>query len=495
MGNELIINVTLGETRVARLENGVVAELNIERTREEGVVGNIYKGKVARVMAGMQAAFVEIGLDRTAFLHAGDVVEKLEGFDLGEDKDIKRKRGYKNSRAIENILKDGAEIMVQVEKEAMGTKGARITSHISIPGRYLVYMPTLKHIGMSRRISDEKERSRLRKIVSSLNDQGGFIIRTVSEGAPDEALIEDAKYLINLWDEINKTSLGAKTPSLIHTDLDVISRVGRDLITVDISKVVIDDESSAEKLNAFIKRYMPKARQLVEVYNGSEPLFDAYGIEIEITRALGQKVWLKSGGYIVIENTEALTAIDVNTGKFVGKRDVEDTILKTNLEAVKEIVYQLKLRSIGGIIIIDFIDMEKFSNRIKVYNALKEALKVDKARTTITKISELGLVEMTRKRTRDDIKRQLTNTCPYCEGKGYLKSPTTLCYEIFRELQREMSHIQSKQVVVFCHPSVANVMYDEERAWLEMLENKYKKRISIKETPDYHLEQFDVSSN
>ena len=351
MSNELIINVTLGETRVARLENGVVAELNIERVNDESVVGNIYKGKVSRVMPGMQAAFVEIGLNRTAFLHAGDVVEKLAGFDLGDDKGKKNNK-LKKHKSIESMLQDGAEIIVQVEKEQIGTKGARITSHVSLPGRYLVYMPTLKHVGISRRIENSKERARLRKIVSSIETNGGFIVRTVSEEASEEAIKADAKYLIGLWKEIEEASSGVSVPSLIYSELDVISKIGRDLITRDISRVVVDDEGTVEKLRKFIKRYMPKAKNLIEVYEGGEPIFDSFGIEIEITRALGQKVWLKSGGYIVIERTEALTAIDVNTGKFVGRRNVEDTILKTNLEAVKEIVYQLKLRNIGGIIIL-----------------------------------------------------------------------------------------------------------------------------------------------
>lgn len=491
MSNELIINVTLGETRVARLENGIVSELHIERAMEEEVVNNIYKGKVTRVMPGMQAAFVDIGLERTAFLHVEDVVEKLSGLDLGESKPARgRSRG---PRAIERMLKGGAEILVQVEKAPMGTKGARITSHISLPGRYLVYLPTAHNIGISRRIEDPKERSRLRKTVSSLKAPGGFIIRTVSEGAAKPDLQTDAEYLINLWGEIEKSAAKTKAPSLIRAELDVMSRIGRDFITNDINKIVIDDEAAAKNLSQFMDRYMRGSRGIIETYTGSEPIFDAYGIEVEITRALGQKVWLKSGGYIIIEQTEALTAIDVNTGKFVGRRSVEDTILKTNLEAVKEIVYQLKLRSIGGIIILDFIDMEKASSRNKVYNALKEALKSDKARSTITKISEIGLVEMTRKRTREDIRHQLTNTCPYCEGKGYLKSTKTICFEIFRELNREAPHMQGNQVVVHCHHSVANTIFDDERAWLEEFEKKFKKRIIIKEVPDYHLEQFDIS--
>ncbi|MBT3181387.1 MAG: Rne/Rng family ribonuclease [Deltaproteobacteria bacterium] len=500
MANELIINVTLGETRVARVENGVVTELNIDRKSEEGVVGNIYNGKVVRVMPGMQAAFVEIGLDRTAFLHAADVVKDLARIEEIDDESssvedelvTKPKKGSSN-RHIENLLKDGAEILVQVEKEPLGTKGARVTSHISLPGRYLVYMPTVDHIGVSRRIGDADERMRLKKILKKLKkNNGGFIVRTVSSGVSEKELTEDVDYLTKMWKEIEPKLKGSKAPALIQAELDVISRVMRDQLTPDIDRVVVDSKDAFDRIEEFVAKFLPKGRHSVEMYDGTEPIFDAFGIEIEITRALGQKVWLKSGGYIIIEQTEALTAIDVNTGRFVGRRNVADTILKTNLEAVKEIVYQVKMRSMGGIIILDFIDMERADHRNKVYNTLKEALKDDKARTTITKISELGLVEMTRKRTREDLRHQLTNTCPYCEGKGYLKSPATICYEVFREISREIPEVKGDQLVVYCHPSVAGVLYDEERAQLEFLEARFNKRIHIKSITDYHLEQFDV---
>ncbi|MFH1830685.1 MAG: Rne/Rng family ribonuclease [Pseudomonadota bacterium] len=502
MPNELIINVTLGETRVARLENGVVTELTIERKREGGIVGNIYKGKVVRVMPGMQAAFVDIGLDRTAFLHASDVVKDLRGYDEEgaekpsalKDVDIPTKaKPSRAERNIENILKDGKEILVQVEKEPLGTKGARVTSHVSLPGRYLVYMPTIDHVGVSRRIGDHAERMRLKDMIQKLRKgSGGFIVRTVSSGVTDREFSDDVSYLTRTWTDVEKNAGGLKAPALVHAELDVLSRVVRDLFTPDIDRVVVDSKAAYDHICDFISTFMSKGRKAVEIYEGEEPIFDAFGIEIEITRALGHKVWLKSGGYIIIEQTEALTAIDVNTGRFVGRRKVEDTILKTNLEAVKEIVYQLRLRGIGGIIIIDFIDMERAADRTKVYNTLKEALKSDRARTTISKISELGLVEMTRKRTREDLRRQLTNTCPYCEGKGCLKSPTTICYEIFREICREAPEIKTKQIIVCCHPSVADALYDEERAGLEELEERFKRRIQIKSIADYHVEQYDV---
>ncbi|HPQ81445.1 MAG TPA: Rne/Rng family ribonuclease [bacterium] len=505
MPNELIINVTLGETRVARLENGVVTELTIERKREEEVVGNIYKGRVVRVMPGMQAAFIDIGLERTAFLHASDVVKDLTRFEEekapagrdveeADDEEPPRARRQAAERYIENVLKDGKEILVQVEKEPLGTKGARVTSHISLPGRYLVFMPTVEHVGVSRRIGDAAERGRLKDMIRRLKKgPGGFIVRTVSSGGSEREFGADVDYLTNTWKDVERKASSAKAPSLIHAELDVLSRVVRDQFTPDVDRLVIDSKEAYREICDFVDAFMPKGKNQVELYEGSEPIFDAFGIEIEITRALGQKVWLKSGGYIIIEQTEALTAIDVNTGRFVGRRNVEDTILKTNLEAVKEIVYQLRLRSIGGIIIIDFIDMEISANRTKVYNALKEALRSDKARTTISKISELGLVEMTRKRTREDLRRQLTNTCQYCEGKGYLKSPTTVTYEIFRELVREAEGMKGKQVVVLCHSSVAGVLYDEEREQLEELEERFGKRIHIKSMADYHLEQFDVA--
>ncbi len=506
MANELIINVTLGETRVARLENGVVSDLYIERARDAGVVGNMYKGKVSRVLPGMQAAFIEIGLERTAFLHASDVVkdlasledapEKAKDIEDPGDEEPPKKTGRRSSwaeRSIDNLLKEGSEILVQVEKEPMGTKGARLTSHVSLPGRYLVYMPTVDHIGASRRIEDAVERTRLKEMIRKLHKgSGGFIVRTVSAGVSQKEIAADIEYLTKRWQEIEKLSRTAKSPALVRPELGVLERVVRDQFTPDVDRLVVDSPEAFERISAFITEFMPNEKHVVEHYEGSEPIFDAFGIEIEITRALGQKVWLKSGGYIIIEQTEALTAVDVNTGRFVGRRDVDDTILKTNLEAVKEIVYQLKLRHIGGLIILDFIDMERAEHRTKVYNALKEALKADRARTTITKISEFGLVEMTRKRTREDLRRQLTNPCHYCEGRGYLKSPVTVCYEIFRDILREVRSLPERQIIVSCHPTVANFLYDEERLFLEELEKHIGRRISIKSLADYHLEQFDV---
>ena len=495
MANELVINVTLGETRLARLENGVVSELYIERTKDQGVVGNIYKGKVVRVLPGMQAAFVEIGLDRTAFLHAADAVEGGHlDFDVEEEESSKVTRRHRQK--IEDLLKEGSEVVVQVEKEPIGTKGARLTSHVSLPGRYLVYMPTVDHVGMSRRIENDKERKRLRQIVEKHRPRGsGFIIRTASDSIPQADIEADMHYLIKTWEEVEPKSRQAKAPALLHAELDVVLRVVRDLFTPDIDRLIIDSETEGKRVKEFVGAFLPELASRVEIYKEETPIFDSFGIEVEITRALGQKVWLKSGGYIIIEQTEALTAIDVNTGRFVGRRNLDETILKTNLEAVKEIVYQLRLRSIGGLIILDFIDMVRRGDQAKVYNALKEALKSDRARTTITKISDLGLVEMTRKRTREDLRRQLTDPCIYCEGKGYLKSLTTIAYEVFRELQRAAAHNKGKQLLVYANAHVANLLYDEERSTLEALEKQLGKRISVKVMDDYHLEQFEVTES
>ncbi len=485
MANELLINRTLGETRVARLENGSVAEFYVERTREADIVGNIYKGKVVRVLPGMQAAFVEIGLARTAFLHMSDFIA---GEDMAEG--ITEAAKKLNTR---DLLKEGREILVQVAKEPIGTKGARLTSFVSLPGRYLVYMPTVDHIGISRRITDSAERSRLKDIISKTKPKdGGFIIRTASEGVSQRELKADIHYLTKLWDQIEESAKKTKAPALVHGEFDVVLRVVRDMFTTDVDRVIVDSKHDYDRIRKFVEKFMPSMKKGVQLYDSNEPLFDKYGIEVEITRALGQKVWLKSGGYIIIEQTEALTAIDVNTGKFVGKRNLEDTILRTNLEAVREIVYQLKLRNIGGIIVIDFIDMSEHQNRTKVFNALKEALRADRMRTTITKISELGLVEMTRKRTRDDLRNMLTDPCPYCEGKGSLKSPTTVCYEIFREIMRQGRNIKGRQVFVYVNPSVANLLYNEERRCVEDLESLLKKTINIKDIADFHMEQFEV---
>ncbi len=504
MPSELIINVTSQETRIALLENGVPTELFIERQSGRGTGGNIYKGKVVRVLPGMQSAFVDIGLSRSAFLYVTDVYDDSDDLelmmggarsdeDLGEEKDLVAAR---YSSQIEDVLHEGQEVIVQVSKEPLGSKGARVTAYISLPGHYLVLMPTVDHVGVSRRIENEVERKRLKEIVSRSKPPGvGFILRTASEGKTEEDLSMDMNFLLKLWEKIQHKRVSAPAPSVIHSDLDICLRALRDLYTKDLEKVVVDSERAYRAILEFVETFMPQLKHSIELYDADEPILDAYGIEVEISRAMGRKVWLKSGGYIVIEETEALTAIDVNTGKYVGKGNLEDTILRTNLDAVKEIAYQLRLRNIGGIIIIDFIDMAKEGGRERVFHALKEALKKDRARTNILRISELGLVEMTRKRSRENLSRVLCETCPYCEGRGIIKSKTTLCFEIFREIQREAMNVPSNVISVSLHPAVADFLYEEERYVVEELENRLKKKIIIKVKSDFHQEEYEIESS
>ncbi len=507
MPSELVINVTSQETRIALIENGILAELFIERRSERGIGGNIYKGRVVRVLPGMQAAFVDIDLDRSAFLYVDDVYEDYDYLELmmggsRENGDVALERDRKDTLApsrysspIEDMLHEGQEVLVQVSKEPIGSKGARVTAHISLPGRYLVFMPTVDHIGVSRRIEDEGERKRLKEIVSRIKPpEAGFIVRTASEGRTEEDLLMDLNFLLKLWERVQHKKVNAPVPSIIHSDLDICLRAIRDLYTKDVGKVVVDSAKEYNELIEFIETFIPQLKYSIEFYEAEEPIFDAYGIEVEISRALGRKVWLKSGGYIVIEETEALTAVDVNTGKYVGKGNPEDTILKTNLEAVKEIAYQLRLRNIGGIIIIDFIDMEREGGRERVFQTLYEALRKDRAKTNILRISELGLVEMTRKRTRENLSRILCETCSYCEGKGVIKSKTTLCFEIFREIRREAMNVPSNMIIVSLHPEVADFLYDEERYAIEELEDKLKKKIIIKVRSSFHQEEYEIES-
>jgi ribonuclease G len=527
MTSELVINVTPHATRAALIENGVVTELFIERDRKKGFVGNIYKGRILRVLPGMQAAFVDIGLDRAAFLYVSDVFcDDLKDYSFflqdeeeeerageafpeppeeaaeegnGEEEELYRyvfpRKPAPQEMHIEDVLKEGQEILVQVTKDPLGTKGPRVTMHASLPGRHLVFMPTVNHIGVSRRIEDEKERERLKKIIEKIKPpDSGFIVRTVSRGKWEKELKADMDYLIKMWESVTQRQEQASAPALLHQDLDLTLRLIRDIFTPDISRLVIDSAEEYTKVISFVETFMPKLRNQVFHYDREEPIFDAYRVEVQISEALRRKVWLKSGGYIVIDETEALTAIDVNTGKFVGHRNLEDTILKTNLEAVKEIVYQIRLRNIGGIIIIDFIDMEKRENREDVFHALGEALKADRAQTNITKISDLGLVEMTRKRTRESILRTLCEPCAHCDGKGYVKSRQTICYEIFRQIRRECLGFQGQKIVLNLHPDIAGYIYSEENEGLESLERECGRKILIKTRYDFHVEQFEISA-
>jgi ribonuclease G len=687
----LVINAAGAETRVALIESGTIHEFYLERKREKGIVGNIYKGRVVRVLPGMQAAFVDIGLEKAAFLYVGDVygdpdfseefeltegehasllhevpteqeaeeqeararadaekreaagaeaasgdavapgaepepaeplpihaVEPVAGAEVeppaaapvqlslepkpdeprpldaaapegaappapipltrpiepdpapaspapgaavaegaaelagvppgeagaepvaevetaptsgqiqaksgeaareardgrergrrddrnrgrGGDRDRERnghrrngreERRPKEAKNIQDLLKEGQEVIVQVAKDPIGTKGARITSHISLPGRHLVFMPTVDHIGISRRIEKEGERRRLREIVDRMRPEGtGFIVRTVAESVEAPKLEADIRFLIQVWNEIIRTKDKVGAPALLHPDLDLILRATRDLFTADVHKLVIDDRDEYDRILRFVKEQAPHLESQIEFYQGQEPIFDAYGIEQELKRASQRKVWLKSGGYIIIDQAEALTAVDVNSGRYVGKKNLEETITRINIEAAKEIVYQLRLRNIGGIIIIDFIDMDKPQNRDKVFKALQEALGRDKAKTNVLKISELGLVEMTRKRVRESVTRMMNEPCGYCEGKGHVRSKMTVAYEIFREIRRDAPSFPEPVLVVNCNPEVARILQGEEREELRYLMDRFNKTIQVRPQSGYHQEQFDI---
>jgi ribonuclease G len=506
MTNELIINARPHETRVALVENGTVVELHVKRGSEKELVGNIYLGRVLRVLPGMQAAFVDIGIDKSAFLYVTDVYNDIRYWEQimfkeeDEDNSLEtvtslRIRFLKGSDInIEGLLQEGQDILVQVSKEPLGTKGARLTSHITLPGRHLVFMPTVDHIGISRRIEDEKERIRLKKIIQELRPPSvGFIVRTVSERALKEKLKSEMEFLTRLWANIQRRRETSSAPSLLHKELTITLRAVRDLFTKEIDRLVIDSNEECKLILEFIETFAPNLRYSIELYEGREPIFDAYGIDMEINRALEKKIWLKSGGYIVIESTEALTAIDINTGSYVGKRNLEETIVKTNLEAVKEIAYQIRLRNIGGLIVIDFIDMDREADRERIFMTLKEALEKDRAKTTVVKMSELGLIEMTRKRTKENINLFLTEPCLYCEGRGRLKSPTTICYDIFRDMERESVSGEEDKIYLLVNPEIEKVLKEEERYSVMELEKRINRHIIIIGKNDFHLEQYEIS--
>jgi ribonuclease G len=491
LANTLLINARSYETRVALLENGQVVEVYVERHKQGSLAGNIYLGRVARVLPGMQAAFVDIGLMKAAFLYVSDVHESPDLSELIPGEATAPRPMRAEAARIEELLREGQEIMVQVSKEPLGNKGARITSHITLPGRNLVFMPTINHVGISRRIEEEPERARLRNLIQELRPPAqGFIARTVSEGQDADKLKAEMNFLCSLWDAINRRSDRAPVPSMLHQDLSVSLRAVRDLFTREVDHLVIDCRAEYEQVVEFVSAFMPRLLPCVELYTGGEPIFDAFGVEPELARALGRKVWLKSGGYVVIEKTEALTAIDVNTGRYVGGHNLEETILKTNLEAVKEIAYQLRLRDIGGLIVIDFIDMEKEANRQRVVSALKEALARDRSKTNVLGMSALGLVEMTRKRVRESLGETLCEPCFYCDGSGSVKDTTTVCYEVFRHLERDLKGSSALAVDVRVNPRVAEVMLQEERYALEELESFLGLTIQVVPDPDLHREHF-----
>jgi ribonuclease G len=499
MSVEIAISQAREETRVAVLDNGVVTDLYGDRAKDKDFVGNIYKGRVAKVLPGMQAAFVDIGLEKAAFMHVSDLSEDTEPADTlvdaeDDDRDSEVPRPKRQtSKPIEELLSEGQELMVQISKGPIGTKGPRVTTYVSLPGRYLVFMPTVEHIGVSRRIARDEERARLKEIMKRVRRPGyGYIVRTVSEGVKEEDLRADVEFLHVLWQDVLNRRDQHPAPALLHSDLSLSFRVVRDLFGRKVDRLLIDSRDEYEAIRNFVQRFSPEQTSRIHFYDKEESLFDYLGVEQEIARALSRKVWLKSGGYIVIDHTEAMTVIDVNTGRFVGKRDQEETILRNNLEAAREIAYQVKLRGIGGIIIVDFIDMEREKNRDKVYHALVDAMASDKARTRISRISDLGLIEISRERVREDLLRALSEPCHYCDGRGYTKSPMTVAYEIFRDIRRLGSSSEQQRIIVGAHPSVARLLQEEEQQGLEDLERRYGAKIIIMPDNKLHLEQYDL---
>jgi ribonuclease G len=511
MYKELVVNAIGPEIRVALLEDDSLVELYVDRSDETNISGNIYKGRVQRVLPGMQAAFVNIGLNQAAFIYVDDVIDgKTNGYlehvylsnieeeddaslqpeEVVIEKDISKP---KSKYAIETLLSDGQDVLVQVARSPIGSKGARLTSYISIPGRFLVLMPTVDHIGISRRITDEEERLRLKDLMLSLRTQNfGYIVRTAGEGLTEEKILKEMEFLVNLWFDIQETFRTAPSPALLHQELTVTLRSVRDLLTHDADKVTIDSTAVHKSVLAFIEKFMPRLKESVTLYEGPEPIFDAYNLEGDIGRALKKKVWLKCGGYIIIEITEALVVIDVNTGRYVGKHNFEETILKTNLEAVKEIAYQIRLRNLGGIIIIDFIDMERKSNQEKVYNLLVEALKKDKAKTNVLPISELGLIQMTRKRVVKSLNRMLCEPCFYCDGEGTLLSQQTICNNIYREVLRLSQDVQGEKISLRVHPEIADLLLGEANDIIIALEKHLQQQVVIYPVAEFHIEEFNI---
>ena len=490
MSEEILINVTPVETRVALVENGMLQEAYIERTSRKGIVGNIYKGKVVRVLPGMEAAFVDIGLERAAFIHASDVVPSQSNGDEPADTP-------KTVPDIRSLLREGQSLVVQVTKDPIGTKGARLTTQLSIPSRYLVFMPGVSHVGISQRIEDDAERARLKTLVEEAaaadqDVQGGYIIRTAAEAASPEDLIGDMAYLHRLSQSIHERIARVQAPAVVYQDLPLFIRTIRDLIRPQTEKVRIDSRESHQRVMEFVEEFVTEFADKVEYYPGERPIFDLYSVEDEIQKALSRKVQLKSGGYVIIDQTEAMTTIDINTGAFVGHRNLEETIFKTNLEAARAISRQLRLRNLGGIIIIDFIDIEDPEHQRQVHRMLEKMLERDHAKTKITGVSELGLVEMTRKRTTESLGQVLCEPCPICDGRGFLKTTETVCYEVFREILRVNRAYDAESYLVMASQSVVDRLLDEESDNVADLETFISKTIRFQVEPFYSQEQYDV---
>lgn len=511
MSEEILINVTPQETRVAVVENGILQEVHIERTQNRGLVGNIFKGRVSRVLPGMQAAFIDIGLERTGFLHSSDIVSN----NIDPDSEIENSE---QSQPIENIINEGEEILVQVVKDPIGSKGARLTTRLSIPSRYIVFVPDYPAIGISQRIEDEEERERLRTAILShmsgleqqavaegnnvvLHDtvseaevlkKGGFIVRTAAEHIPDEDIFKDIEFLKKIWDSILVRAENTFPPSNIYEDLPLVMRTMRDLVHSDIGKVRIDSKETFQRVMEFSKHFIPELLARIEYYTGSHPILDMYSVEDEIQRSLNRKVPLKSGGYLIIDQTEAMTTIDVNTGAFVGHRNQEETIYKTNLEAAHTIARQLRLRNLGGIIIIDFIDMKDAEHGRQVLRSLEKNVERDHSKTIISELTSLGLVQLTRKRTRESLEHILCETCPTCDGRSSIKTAETICYEIFREILREVRQFDANKLLVVASQRVVDMLLDDESTSVAELEAFIGRPISFQVEALYTQEQFDI---
>jgi ribonuclease G len=493
MSREIVINATRHESRIAVLDEGQVVELWVERTRHRTVVGNIYKGRVTKVLPGMQSAFVDLGLERDAFLYVSDVIEDLEEYESETPDELNLDEVSQRPEAsISDLLREGQEIVVQVSKDTIAGKGARITSHITLPGRFLVYMPTVNHVGVSRRIEDEAERARLKEILERIRPAGGgFIVRTAGEQREEEEFRADLKYLTELWEQIRRRAEKASAPAAIHHDLDLILRTIRDVLSSEFKSVWVDSVDEYQRIVEFLDQIQPQLVSRVRLYRRDEPIFDEFGIEPEIGKALKSKVWLKSGGYIVINQTEALVAIDVNTGKYVGKKNLEETVFRTNLEAAKEIVRQIRLRDLGGIIVLDFIDMEVPENRAALFETLEQEIRKDRSKTKILQISEFGLIEMTRKRVRQSLERSLTQACPYCGGSGRIKSNTTIALEIWRELIKARDLHEGQDVIVRVNPIIYGSLSAGDPIF-EEVERNLGIHLVFKPDDSLHHEQFDV---
>jgi ribonuclease G len=516
MNKEMIVSSNGHETMVAILEEDLAAEVFVERERQRGVVGNVYKGRVSKVLPGMQSSFIDIGLERDGFLYVDDVVDTMEEFDklaADEDEDkaagpvgaeLARPRDRNGERErpkpkIEDLLREGQEILVQVVKEPLGTKGARLTSHVTMAGRFLVFMPTVDHVGVSRKIESREERSRLRGIVRDFRESrgfaGGVIIRTAAAGRPSEDIISDLEAFHRIWIEIRHRTDSSRAPAVVYREQSLVSKLLRDLLTEEFQAIRIDDQQEYLRTLELVERIMPSLAPKVKLYTKPYPIFDEYGVQAEIDKALKSKVWLKSGGSIVINQTEALVAIDVNTGRYVGKKSsgrLEDTIVKTNLEAVKEIVRQIRLRDLGGIIVLDFIDMEEKKNRQKVLQAVEQELKKDRSPSKALQVSDFGLVIITRKRVKQSLERVLTEPCPYCSGTGVIKSSSTICYEILSEVKKVGPELNGHRLLLRVNPDIARALKEEESAVVKDLRQSIGKDVTIRADAQLHHEQFDV---